>query len=132
MVSSPFSRANFFLNVDVGCYLSPEGEPARLCGYLRWETSATTYAHCKEHLLLFSPQFIEIRTVQTGKLVQVIKGENIRLLHSGEESVLVAMKKVNGQRSGGTEDALIELIPTQAIEATSSVQSPEPWEGWDM
>ena len=48
------------------------------------------------------------------------------------EAVLVAMKKANGQRSGGTEDALIELIPTQAIEATPSVQSPELWDEWDM
>ena len=70
--------------------------------------------------------------MQTGKLVQVIEGENIRLLHWGEEAVLVAMKKANGQRSGGTEDALIELIPTQAIEATPSVQSPELWDEWDM
>ena len=105
--------------------MTPKGEPTRSCGYLRWETRATSYAQCKKHFILFSSKFIEIRTVRTGKLVQVIKGENIRLLYSGEDIVLVAMKKkVNGQRWGQMEDVLIELIPTQAIEATPPKHAP--------
>ena len=123
-----FCITKFFLDIDAGYYITPEGKPARLCGYLRWETRATSYAQCKKHLLLFSPQFIEIRAVRTGKLVQVIKGQDIRLLHSGEDTVLVAMKKkvrVNGQRLGEVEDVLIELIPTQGIEATPPKHRPK-------
>lgn len=125
----------FVMLIDVGCYITSAGEPARLCGYLRWETSATTYACRNGHLILFSPQFIEIRTIQTGKLVQVIEGEDIRMVHAGEDAVLVAMKKqkqLNGQRLEGAEDILMELVPTQEIETPQPLQTPELWDEWDM
>ncbi|KAK7690932.1 hypothetical protein QCA50_006035 [Cerrena zonata] len=117
---------------DVGCYITSTGEPARLCGYLRWETSATSYACRNDNLILFSKNFIEIRAIQTGKLIQVIEGEDIRMVHASEEAVLVAMKqKEDGQHVDG-RDVLMELVPTQAIEASPVLQSRELWDEWDM
>ena len=55
---------------ELGCYTDKYGVPSRFCGYLRWEIKAVAYSHRGAYVLLFSPEFIEVRTVQTGKLVR--------------------------------------------------------------
>ena len=115
---------------ELGCYINRRGIPRRSAGYLRWETKATAFAHPGngEHVLLFSPEFIEVRTVGTGRLVQVIEGEDIRLVHASERAVLVAMK--------GPQDAdkLVELIETAELSALGGQDDGVPsgvWDEWD-
>lgn len=54
-----------------------------------------SYARRNGHVLLFSPEFIEIRNT-TGRIVQVIEGKEIRALYSGpytkKENPILAMR----------------------------------------
>jgi len=118
-----------------GCYMTKYGLPSRDYGYIKWETEAVSYAYRDGHILLISPEFIEVRNVTTGRIVQVIEGHDIRLLSSGPhmskgDPVLIVMR-------GGKEDPfsfsekIVELSETEEI-----VHSPEAnadrWVEWDM
>ncbi|KAH9917832.1 CNH domain-containing protein [Fomitopsis serialis] len=121
---------------DVGCYIDKHGVPCRSAGYLRWEAKATAFAHRGDHILLFSPEFVEVRTVQTGKLVQVIETPDVRLAYQGmlptDPTVLVACR--GRSERGVVTDKIVELVETSEIttpRATSAV-TPGVWDEWDM
>jgi hypothetical protein len=96
------------LCADLGCYIDKHGVPTRQCGYIKWETKVVSYANRNGHVLLFSPGFIEIRNSTTGRIVQVIEGQDIRLMYSGpytkkENPILVAMRGNKDDHNGQSE-----------------------------
>ncbi|KAJ7126987.1 hypothetical protein C8R44DRAFT_780128 [Mycena epipterygia] len=118
---------------SVGCYVTRHGVPSRSSGYIRWETKAVAFATRGAHVLLFSSNFIEIRNVLTGLLVQVIEGQDIRLLHSSDDAILVAMRGEKDDEAGVSEK-IVDLRETAEIVGprTASVQPPAMWDEWDM
>lgn len=131
---SPYSWSDIF--AEFGCYTDGRGKPAHSAGYIPWECRATAYAHRGPHLLLFSPKFIEIRTIDSGKLVQVIEAGDVRLLHSGltEEDMLVAAMTSKVDDENGLSEKVLELVQTSAIDDTqeSAVRVEQHWDDWDM
>lgn len=117
----------FDLVLDLGCYITRRGAPTRSCGYVRWEAKATSFAHVGIHLLLFSPEFVEIRHIQSGRLVQVIEGEDIRLLYSevspGEKVTLMALRDGTDDVPG-PKDKIVELVETRELKKSHSLPSP--------
>ncbi|KAH9945453.1 uncharacterized protein BXZ73DRAFT_86925 [Epithele typhae] len=120
---------------EIGCYTDKFGVPSRSSGYLRWESKAAAYALRGEHLLLFSPEFVEVRTVRTGKLVQTIAAEDVRRVDVGllsadrEPTTIVAMR---GQEEQGlVVDDICELVETADLKATGAAQPPEMWDDFD-
>jgi len=126
------------MSSDVGCYVNQRGAPQRNCGFLKWETKATSFAHRDNMILLFSPRFIEIRSVSTGRLLQVIEGGDIRLLFSGpvlapaHDNIILVMR---GSRNDahGVSEKLVELVKTVEIHGVDRERPPsQAWEHWDM
>ncbi len=118
--------------VELGCFINRHGAPSRSAGYVRWESKATSVAQRGEHILLISPEFVEIRTVASGKLMQVIEGQNIRLVHASERSILVAMQG-DDKHVAGTVDKLVELVETAELGAQrQDTNVPGLWDEWDM
>ncbi|EIW84261.1 hypothetical protein CONPUDRAFT_163433 [Coniophora puteana RWD-64-598 SS2] len=129
----------------IGTFITKHGHPSRSCGYIRWETPAQSFAHRGAHVLLFSSEFVEVRTLAAGKLVQVFEGTDVRLLlHSSlrpanggvEEPLLVAMRGEKDDRDG-VSDKIVELNETAMLEtpstASASTFSTEGiWDEWDM
>ncbi|EEB91417.1 hypothetical protein MPER_10224, partial [Moniliophthora perniciosa FA553] len=81
-----------------------------------------------------------IRQILTGRLVQVIEGQDIRLLYSGPEAnsaetILVAMRGEKNDQDGVTEK-IVELKETKEISIGSatpiSAIPASVWEEWDM
>ena len=131
--------------LELGCYITRHGEPTRSCGYVRWETKATSFAHVGVHLLLFSSEFVEIRHIQTGRIVQVLEGEDVRLLYCGllpgEKVTLMAMRDGAGD-TPGPKDKIVELVETRELRksprVSSSASSPRSeytgsdiWDMWE-
>ncbi|KAI0752263.1 hypothetical protein BC629DRAFT_1297111 [Irpex lacteus] len=114
---------------ELGCYVDKRGIPSRSSGYLRWETKAVSYARRGRNILLFSPEFIEIRDISSGRLVQVIQGQDIRGVHASDRAIFVAMRGADG-----TTDKLVELIETADLSVLKKQDSKtaELWEEWDM
>ncbi|KAF9003954.1 hypothetical protein BDQ17DRAFT_1399669 [Cyathus striatus] len=132
---------------QLGCYITKRGIPTRSCGYIKWETPATSYTARGEHILLFSTNFIEIRNISTGRIVQVIEGKDIRLLYGGplgdSDPILVAMWGERDDEKGASEK-IIELVetkeigmqmpptPSSASSFSSAGGSAGLWDEWDM
>jgi hypothetical protein len=100
-------------------------------------------------VLLFSPEFIEVRHIQTGRLVQVVSGTDIRMMspgRGGNGAILIAMsveggdaddgqKRGLGGRNGGSwaskgrkYEQLVELEETTVISFPSAqtARTPSP------
>lgn len=93
--------------------------------------------HRGDHILLFSSEFVEVRTVQTGKLVQVIEAEDVRLAYRGllpaDTTVLVACR--GREERGVVVDKIVELVETSEIttpRASAASAVPGMWDEWDM
>jgi len=126
----------------IGCYITKHGVPTRSAGYVKWETAAQSYAYRGRHILLFSPQFIEIRDVRNGRIIQAIEGVDIRLLHfnasvGNTDPIIVGMKGKKDDGNGAS-DRLVELAETMELKPISPVKMPSPitspliWDEWDM
>ncbi|KAG8683640.1 hypothetical protein FRC08_014161 [Ceratobasidium sp. 394] len=119
---------------DFGCYVTKYGAPARQSAFVRWETRATSVAFRWPHALLFSPNYIEIRNVESGGLVQVVNGRDARLLYSGppyEGPVLAAMRGEDD--ATGKTDSVVELLETASIEIErGQVVDDALWREWDV
>jgi RHO1 GDP-GTP exchange protein 1/2 len=110
--------------------------PSRSSGYIRWETQANQFAHRGGHILLFSAEFIEIRNINTGRVVQVIEGKDLRLLHSGPsgDTILIAMRGQKDDRDG-VSDKITEMVETAELVRTPSTARAVPenlWDEWNM
>jgi hypothetical protein len=85
--------------------------------------------------LLFSPKFIEVRSIASGKLVQVIEGGGVRLVHSGltEEDMLVAAMTGDVEDESGLSEKVLELVQTSAIDTQELMGRVEQhWDEWDV
>ncbi|KAJ6619767.1 hypothetical protein B0H10DRAFT_2024882 [Mycena sp. CBHHK59/15] len=119
---------------NIGCYVTRHGVPTRNGGYIRWESKAVSFASRGVHLLLFSPTFVEIRNALTGLLVQVIEAQDIRLLHSSDDSILVAMRGKKDD-DDGISDKIVDLQETAEIvgpRTATTMPVPALWDEWDM
>ncbi|KAF9532496.1 hypothetical protein CPB83DRAFT_903530 [Crepidotus variabilis] len=122
---------------ELGCYINKHGIPTRKSGFVKWDAKATSYANRNGHVLLFSSDFIEIRNITTGRIVQVIEGTDIRLLYTGpiarkDDPVLVVMKGTKLDQDGQSEK-IEELLETEEISVLSpTATAPAMWDEWDM
>lgn len=106
---------------------------------MRWEIKATSFAHRGTNVLLFSPEFIEVRNVKNGRIVQVIEGQDIRLLHSGPagsngDTILFAKRGTKDDKEG-LSDNINELVETSELARTPSTSGGPAgnlWDEWDM
>ncbi|KAK3828749.1 MAG: RhoGEF Rgf2 [Benniella sp.] len=62
-------------------YVDKTGRRARNGWIIHWEGVPTFCALSLPYIIAFDPSFIEIRHVETGDLVQIIQGHNIRCLY---------------------------------------------------
>jgi hypothetical protein len=117
---------------DMGCYITKHGVPTRNSGYIRWETVATSLCFRPPYILLFSQSFIEIRHVDTGILVQVIEGQDIKHLQLDVEDrgpLLVAMRGSKGDKDGFSIK-IVEFQETAPLTSTVLQHSEDIWDEW--
>lgn len=139
--SSRFLVAELMRGAELGCYVTKHGQPCRSSGFIRWEARAQSFAHRGRHILLFSPGFVEVREVGTGRLVQILDDADIRLLHTGlgtgagdgRDELLAAMRGGKDDREG-TSERVVEFVQTAVLELTplSARPSQDVWDEWDM
>ena len=120
--------------LEFGCYVTKHAVPTRKCGFVRWETKAVAYAARGQYILLFSPQFIEIRHVPTGRLVQVMQGSFILLQSLSGTPLLIAQRGQKDDKQGLSHE-LAELVETAPFESTGLTPGPGGadtlWDEWE-
>jgi hypothetical protein len=79
------SNTNEFLLCydEFGLYVDRHGDPSRSVATVEWEGTAERAAHHPPYVLLFDSRFIEVRHVETGHLVQIIPGNDVRCIWDG-------------------------------------------------
>ncbi|KAL7279187.1 hypothetical protein ACG7TL_007027 [Trametes sanguinea] len=136
IVRCPNSDELLVIYDELGCYIDKHGVPTRSSGYLRWETKAASYVHRGDYILLFSPEFVEVRTVHTGKLVQVIEGADIRRIDAGvlspdkDSTTLIAMR--GAEDHGLVTDKVVELVETSELRTPRVSEVPGAWDEFDV
>ncbi|OJT11476.1 Rho1 guanine nucleotide exchange factor 1 [Trametes pubescens] len=139
IVRCPNSEELLVVYDELGCYMDKHGVPTRASGYLRWETKAVSYAHRGDYLMLISPEFIEVRTVHTGKLVQVLEGADMRRIDVGllspdkdsaQGTTLIAMR--GREEQGLVADRILELVETSELRTPRVSDVPGQWEDFDI
>jgi len=68
---------------EFGLYVDKHGEPSRALSTIEWEGTAEQVALHPPYVLLFDSRFIEIRHISTGRLAQIIPGNDIHCLWDG-------------------------------------------------
>ncbi|WVR06073.1 hypothetical protein IAU60_003101 [Kwoniella sp. DSM 27419] len=78
------TETEFLLCYDsFGIYVDRHGEPNRDCRAIEWEGRPDSIAFHPPYLLLISAPFIEIRHINTAKLLQIYTGSDLRLTWDG-------------------------------------------------
>jgi hypothetical protein len=96
------------------------------------------YVYRSDHILLISPQFVEIRQARTGRLVQVIVGRDIRLLNAGilPNTPILMAKKGKKNDADGQSDEVLELVQTTELATNGHNASPtsreDLFDEWDL
>ena len=69
--------------IEFGVYVDRHGDPSRSTSTIEWEGTAERVAWHQPYILLFDSRFIEIRHVESGRLAQIIPGNDIRCIWDG-------------------------------------------------
>jgi len=135
---------------EFGLYVNRQGNPSRANGIIEWEGTAERVALHAPYILLFDTRFIEIRHIETGRLVQIIPGNDIRCVWDGRsldggaaivaaegtEEHMVQEPRVHavmnlsesvaqpGGRPRGIMQHVFELFPTVRLYLPGSLASP--------
>jgi hypothetical protein len=68
---------------EFGLFVNRHGDPNREKALIEWEGTAERVAWHPPYVLIFDTRFIEVRTVETGRLCQIIQGEDMRAIWDG-------------------------------------------------
>ena len=88
------------------------GDPNRTNGVIEWEGTAEKVAFHPPYILIFDQRFIEIRHIEKGRLVQIIRGTDVRCLWDGRGTSLplVANPGPDGWEDGSSQDSRIHAV----------------------
>jgi hypothetical protein len=73
---------------EFGLYVNRHGDPSRTKGTIEWEGTAEHVAWHPPYILIFDSRFIEVRHVETGRLCQVIPGNDLRCVWDGRGAAM--------------------------------------------
>jgi len=84
-VSATSVTPNYRIDIpaEFGVYVDKHGDPSRSTGTIEWEGTAERVALHHPYILLFDPRFIEVRQIETGRLAQIIPGNDVRCIWDG-------------------------------------------------
>ncbi|BEJ01662.1 hypothetical protein CcaverHIS631_0603440 [Cutaneotrichosporon cavernicola] len=119
-----------------GFYVDQHGLPNRSCQAIDWEGKAENIVFHPPYLLLISPSFIEVRHINTAKLLQIYTGVDIRCTWDGtggmirrqetgpdskgwgdevqstEPRIHICKRTTDNKQTNGIEQQVYELTPT--------------------
>ncbi|KAF9269288.1 Dbl homology domain-containing protein [Marasmius fiardii PR-910] len=99
---------------EFGLFVNKHGDPSRAAGTIEWEGTAERVAIHSPYILLFDSRFIEIRHLETGRLVQIIPGNDIRCIWDGRgagpTNHVISTPIHNGQVEPVVPDAQVHAV----------------------
>ena len=134
-------------STEFGVYVDKHGDPSRSAGTIEWEGTAERVALHSPYILLFDSRFIEIRHMETGRIAQIISGNDIRCIWDGQgigsnvyatlvdgrnsntvqevHAVMTSTEPPTGNRKAIAQN-VFELIPRVPLYLPGSLTGPLP------
>jgi hypothetical protein len=103
------------------------GEPSRPSGTIEWEGTAERVALHHPYVLLFDSRFIEIRHVETGRLAQIIPGNDIRCVWDGRglnSNNIVSSPKSKDGFDPPSQEARVHAVMNGPDPALTNLKNP--------
>jgi RHO1 GDP-GTP exchange protein 1/2 len=144
VIWSKLSFLTFY--AEFGIYVDKHGDLSRSAGTIEWEGTAERVAFHSPYVVIFDTRFIEVRHVETGRLAQIIPGNDVRCIYDGrgvgnhvtatpmkdtgeeQEAQVHAVMNADGGGNRPPQKALaqrvVELIPTVPLYLPGSLSSP--------
>ncbi|KAF8677361.1 hypothetical protein RHS04_05906 [Rhizoctonia solani] len=118
------SENEFLLCYDeFGIYVNRHGDPTRNVGTtIEWEGRAERVAFHPPFVVLFDSRFIEIRHIEKGNLLQIIKGEDVRCVWDGRGAKVhpTATPGPEGWSDGtGSQESTIHVVMNSSDSGSS-------------
>lgn len=133
-------HSDFLLNYsDFSFFVNGNGWRSRPEFMIYWEGLPSHFALSYPYLIAFDSNFIEIRHMETGDLVRVITGENIRFLHESTREIVYVHEDENGydevvsldfwEKANTKRESKVDLAPTPDKEGVrnDSMSSNSDW-----
>ena len=98
------------LNAEFGVFVDNNGKPKRSTGIIEWEGTADRVAMHAPYILLFDIRFIEVRHIETGHLVQIIFGDEIRCVWDGRAIDGGSVNTLEGQGESMVQEPRIHAV----------------------
>ncbi|KAJ7780243.1 Dbl-like domain-containing protein [Mycena maculata] len=98
---------------EFGLYVNKHGDPSpsRPIGTVEWEGNAERVAFHAPYILLFDSRFIEVRDVETGRLAQIIPGNDMHCLWDGRGQASNSNEQnLADHRNGVLQDARVHGV----------------------
>ncbi|GLB41616.1 putative CNH domain containing protein [Lyophyllum shimeji] len=96
---------------EFGLYVDKHGDPSRQAGTVEWEGTAEKVALHSPYVLIFDTRFIEIRDIATGRLVQIIPGNDVRCIWDGRGvGTSITATPANDQGETMTQEAQVHAV----------------------
>jgi len=95
---------------EFGLFVDNNGKPRRSTGTIEWEGTADRVAVHTPYVLLFDIRFIEVRHIETGHLVQIIPGNDIRCVWDGRAIEAESATSPEGQETTMVQEPRIHAV----------------------
>nr|GAT55060.1 predicted protein [Mycena chlorophos] len=97
---------------EFGLYVNKHGDPSPLRPMVtvEWEGTAEKCAFHAPYLLLFDSRFIEVRDIETGRLAQIIPGNDMRCIWDGRGQASTSEQNLADYRNGVLQDARVHGV----------------------
>ncbi|KAI0091606.1 Dbl-like domain-containing protein [Irpex rosettiformis] len=107
---------------EFGLYVDRHGDPSRSVQTIEWEGTAERVACHPPYVLLFDSRFIEVREITTGRLCQIIPGNDMRCIWDGRGTTSnpPATPGPDGWQEGMTQEPRVHGVMNAVDPAPSS------------
>lgn len=106
---------------EFGLYVDKHGDPSRANSVVEWEGTAERVAKHLPYVLLFDSRFIEVRRLETGRLVQIIPGTDVRCIWDGRGVNLHAPQPVPPPGGMFNDEEMVQDAQVHAVMSAESV-----------
>lgn len=85
-------KDGLIMHTEFGLYVDKHGMPSRgVQGVVEWEGTAEHVALHPPYVLMFDTRFIEVRHVSTGRLAQILPGNDVHCLWDGRSNATTSV-----------------------------------------
>ncbi len=103
------------MSTEFGLFVDKHGDPNRATTAVEWEGTADRVALHIPYILLFDSRFIEVRRLETGRLVQIIPGNDVRCIWDGRGVNLNSPVTTLPTNGGVDDEGMVQDAQVHAV-----------------